>query len=59
MSEIDQQLKDLFETYAAESDKFGTGNKAAGTRARKALSEIGKLCKARRSEIQNIKTTGT
>jgi len=45
-------LVGLFEVYATESDKFETaGNKAAGTRARKALSEIAKLCKERRSQI--------
>ena len=31
------------------------GNKLAGTRARKALAEIGKLVKVRRKEIQDAK----
>lgn len=48
-------LVNLFETYIAESEKFEGGNKSAGTRARKALAEISKLCKERRVEIQNIK----
>lgn len=49
-------LKSLFETYVTESDKFdGAGNKAAGTRARKALAEITKLAKVRRKEIQDVK----
>lgn len=52
---IHDSLVNLFETYVAESDKFETGNKSAGTRARKALAEIAKLCKERRAEIQNFK----
>jgi len=48
-------LVNLFETYIAESEKFENGNKAAGTRARKALAEIAKLCKERRAEIQSVK----
>ena len=35
----------------AEDAKFTGGNSAAGTRARKALAEMGKLVKARRNEI--------
>jgi hypothetical protein len=50
-------LVNLFEVYVAESEKFETGNKAAGTRARKALAEISKFCKERRAEIQNIKNS--
>jgi hypothetical protein len=52
---IHDSLVSLFEAYLAESEKFEQGNKAAGTRARKALSEISKLCKDRRQEIQAIK----
>lgn len=48
-------LVNLFETYITESEKFEVGNKTAGTRARKALSEIAKLCKERRAEIQSTK----
>jgi len=48
-------LVNLFETYIAESEKFESGNKTAGTRARKALAEIAKLCKERRAEIQEVK----
>ena len=35
--------------------KYENNNKTAGTRARKALSELAKLCKERRLEIQNQK----
>lgn len=48
-------LVNLFETYIIESEKFEGGNKTAGTRARKALAEIAKLCKDRRVEIQKVK----
>ena len=51
-------LVNLFETYIAESEKFEAGNKSAGTRARKALAEISKMCKERRAEIQNSKNEG-
>jgi len=47
----------LMETYTAENQKFEGGNKLAGTRARKALAEIGKLTKVRRKEIQDQKNT--
>ena len=46
-----EQLKRNFEEFLAEDAKFTAGNAAAGTRARKALAEVGKLVKARRNEI--------
>ena len=46
----------MFEQYIEENEKFADkGNKAAGTRARKSLMEITKLCKERRKEIQESK----
>lgn len=50
-------LVNLFETYIQENEKFIVGNKAAGTRARKALAEISKYCKDRRKEIQESKNS--
>lgn len=50
-------LVGLFEVYVAENEKFEAGNKAAGTRARKALAEISKICKERRAEIQASKNS--
>ena len=44
-------MKAQFEAFLAENEKFEKGNSAAGTRARKALGELAKLCKARRNEI--------
>lgn len=49
------QLKEQFEAFMKENDKFVSGNNAAGTRARKALQEMAKLVKARRTEITDEK----
>jgi hypothetical protein len=51
MSNTVEELKAQFETFLAEDAKFTGGNSAAGTRARKALAEMGKMVKARRNEI--------
>lgn len=57
MTITNQQLLTLFNDYKENNDKFAEkGNKAAGTRARKALSEMTKLAKVRRKEIQEAKT---
>ena len=51
-----EQLLEQLEIYHAENQKFDEKfNKAAGTRARKAWNEIGKLTKVRRKEIQERK----
>ena len=41
--------------WEMEDAKFVAGNAAAGTRARKALGELGKLTKTRRAEITTEK----
>ena len=47
-----EQIKAQYEAFVAENEKFvSKGNKAAAGRARKALSELAKLCKVRRAEI--------
>lgn len=47
-----EKIRAAFETFEEENEKFVTkGNKAAAARARKALSELAKLCKERRAEI--------
>ena len=57
MSQHDQ-IVEAFETYVAESESFEQrGVKAAATRARKALGELGKLAKSRRAEIQEKKNS--
>lgn len=55
MSETSQQLLNAIEEWKVEDEKFAAGNNAAGTRARKALQEIAKLVKARRTEITEEK----
>ena len=52
VKELDLQ----YQTFSENVSKFSeAGNKAAGTRARKALAEIGKLAKAIRKEIHESK----
>lgn len=56
MSEVHNNILAQVEQYIQDNEKFSDkGNKAAGTRARKALMEITKLCKDRRKEIQEAK----
>ena len=60
MATTHEQIVAAYEAYLAENEKFeGKGNKAAGTRARKALAEFTKAAKERRKEIQDSKTTET
>ena len=55
---IHQEIADAFETYVAESENFETkGVKASAARARKALTELGKLSKSTRAEIQDKKNS--
>lgn len=52
-----EQILAAVETYTKEQESFEVkGIKAAAGRARKALSELGKLTKVRRGEIQEKKT---
>ena len=56
MSATTEQIIAAFTEWQNEDGKFTEkGNKAAGTRARKALLELGKLTKVRRSEITEEK----
>lgn len=51
-----EQIVQAFNNYLAEAETFDEkGVKAAATRARKALGDLGKLTKARRAEIQEKK----
>ncbi len=52
---IHAMIVSLVNVYVAENEKFEKGNKLAGTRARRALAEIGKLVKIRRKQIQDLK----
>jgi|TARA_B110000977_G_scaffold155185_1_gene197380 hypothetical protein len=58
MSELSQheQIVQAFNNYLTEAQTFDDkGVKAAATRARKALGDLGKLTKSRRAEIQDKK----
>ena len=55
MSQTSQELLTAIEAWKVEDEKFTAGNNAAGTRARKALQEVGKLVKTRRGEITEEK----
>ena len=55
MSKIGEQIAQLVTEFHEHDAKFEGGTAAAGTRARKALMEIKKLCDARRKEIQEKK----
>ena len=55
MMTVSQKLLNAVEAWKVEDEKFAAGNSAAGTRARKALQEIAKLVKARRTEIAEEK----
>jgi hypothetical protein len=56
MSQTSQELLSAIEAWKVEDEKFTAGNSAAGTRARKALQEVGRLVKTRRGEITEEKT---
>jgi hypothetical protein len=57
MSRIGDEIAELVRVFQEEDAKFESGNMAAGTRARKALMGIKKLCDSRRKEIQASKNT--
>jgi hypothetical protein len=51
-----EQIVQAFNAYLKEHDSWETKNvKAAATRARSALGDLGKLTKERRKEIQERK----
>jgi len=53
---LHEQIVEAYENYIKEAETFDDkGVKAAATRARKALGDIGKLSKDRRKEIQDKK----
>ena len=53
---LHEEIVQAFNNYLAEAETFDEkGVKAAATRARKALGDLGKLTKERRKEIQEKK----
>jgi hypothetical protein len=56
MSDTHDNIVEAIDAYLEENAKFEEkGNKAAGTRARKALMDLKKLATERRKEIQDKK----
>lgn len=52
MSNTAEQIASTAADFQTENGKFESGNKSAGTRARKLLMELKRLCDTRRKEIQ-------
>jgi hypothetical protein len=53
---LHEEIVQAFNNYLKEAETFDEkGVKAAATRARKALGDLGKLTKTRRAEIQDKK----
>jgi hypothetical protein len=50
-----QSLEQEIESLKREYEKFERGNKSAGTRARKVLQNIKRLCQEMRVHIQDTK----
>lgn len=50
-----EKLLDEIENLKVELEKFERGNKSAGTRARKSLQNIKKICQEIRLQIQETK----
>ena len=50
-----QGLEQEIESLKREYEKFERGNKSAGTRARKVLQNIKRLCQELRNQIQDAK----
>jgi hypothetical protein len=54
-----QPLMDEIEVLKAEYEKFERGNKSAGTRARKSLQNVKKICQEIRLKIQEAKAAAS
>tara|TARA_R110002074_G_scaffold361640_1_gene534674 strand:- start:287 stop:478 length:192 start_codon:yes stop_codon:yes gene_type:complete len=58
MENLERMLAEMHQVLigtAVDYDKFGSGNKSAGTRLRKAMQEIKHLAQDVRTEVQEIK----
>ena len=49
------EIKNLIASAEADVEKFGNGNKAAGTRVRKAMLDLKKLAQDVRVQVQEVK----
>ncbi len=52
-----EQLKELVENVAEDVDKATGGNKAAGTRVRKAMQDIKSIAQEVRKKILEVRST--
>ena len=55
MAAIASKIMELAQALEADEDKFVSGNKAAGSRARKTLQEIKRIAQEGRKDIQKAK----
>lgn len=55
MPKLADKIASLTETLAADEEKFLNGNQSAGTRVRKTLQQIKKVCQEGRKEVQAAK----
>jgi hypothetical protein len=53
-----EKIKELVESLSVDTNKFFTGNKSAGTRARKQCQELKSLAQQLRTEILEAKKDG-
>ena len=54
-----EQLKELVDNVAEDVDKATGGNKAAGTRVRKAMQDIKSIAQEVRKKILEVRSTET
>ena len=55
MENYDKQLQNLVEDFALDFEKFKSGNKTAGTRARNSLQRMKQVAQLARVAIQDEK----
>ena len=51
------RIQEVLNNVQTDVEKFGNGNKAAGTRIRKAMQEIKTLAQDVRTQVQTIKNS--
>mgnify|MGYP003635721717 FL=1 len=51
-----RKIQEVLESVEGDVMKFGSGNKSAGTRIRKAMQEIKTLAQQVRTDVQSIKS---
>ena len=56
-SKTSEKIMELVQQLEADEIKFESGNQSAGTRVRKTLQQIKKVCQEGRKEVQNAKNS--